>query len=1380
MSIARHHAEWLSLIEVSGPFLSMPVLLQVFPQGLDAHDPELSRLLRMAYDEWADNQAGARPDPAIHTQWLRFVLATVLEMPREVLAEGPALPSGLNAHIADENEILRPDMALLSPGERKPRLLIKLYPAQQDLDKPVAGQRWPASPATRMMELLRNTGVRLGLVTNGERWMLVDAPPNETTGFASWYAALWLEEPITLRAFHSLLKAQRFFGVPDNETLEAMLQESASNQQEVTDQLGYQVRRAVEVLVQALDRMDKDLNRTLLGNLKEEELYEAALTVMMRLVFLMSAEERDMLLLGEALYDQNYAISTLQATLREQADQHGEEVLERRHDAWSRLLAVFRVVYGGVEHQDLRLPAYGGHLFDPDRYPFLEGRTPGTTWYIHAAEPLTINNRTVLHLLEALQFLQVRVPGGGPAERRRLSFRALDVEQIGHVYEGLLDHTAQRATTHVLGLFGSREHETEVALEKLEALHAKDKAALLDFLEEQTGRSRNAIKNALANSPMPKRFSRDSLLAACDNDMALFERVLPFAGLLRTDTFGNPVVITADSVFVTQGSDRRSTGTHYTPRSLTEPIVKHTLDPLVYIGPAEGKPQEEWQLRSAAEILNLKVCDFAMGSGAFLVQACRYLSEKLVEAWESVAQSLPNKPGTLQTAPEGQASRGEASETLLASEAEERLVFAQRLVCERCLYGVDKNLIAVEMAKLSLWLITLSKNRPFTFLDHALRHGDSLLGVNLRQLTSWSMDDTRNDVKARQMVWIEPLIKDALDTALKLRRQIRTMLENDVRDIEAKARLLAEAEEAMELVKLGADLLIVTALCEPKDQALLQNTLHVEYMVLVSAYQEAREQKFTEAGKDDGRAAFRKLGEEVDKLFKDRRPFHWPLEFPEVFAVGVEEESGFAAIVSNPPFQGGKKITGALGTDYRDYLVEYLAQNKHGSADLCAYFLLRAGQLVRKGGHFGVLATNTIAQGDTREVGLDQLITKGWIISRAVPSRKWPGTANLEVAIVWLRRGDWHGPSSLDDKPVAGITSFLTVEGTTEGKPYTLLTNLGKSFQGSVVLGMGFVLEPEEAQILIAKDPRNKNILYPYLGGEDLNSRPDQSVSRWIINFHDWPLERSESYFDCMRIVQQKVKPERMKSNRKIYRDRWWQYAEKCPTLYTTIARMERVLVKAQVSKTWGWAFVPADIVFSHKIVVFAFNREAEFVVLQSTFHWNWCIQYGSTLRLDMSYTPTDCFETFPFPENMDSLEDIGKRYYEHRQSSMLTRKEGLTKTYNRFHDPQEVAEDIEQLRALHIEMDVAVARAYGWDDLELGHGFHETKQGLRYTISEEARREVLGRLLELNHERHAEEVAMGLHEKGARRGKGKRREQGNGPEQVGAQGEHNNLVLFE
>ena len=186
---------------------------------------------------------------------------------------------------------------------------------------------------------------------------------------------LWLEEPITLRAFRSLLSASRFFNVPDDQTLEALLTKSASNQQEVTDQLGYQVRRAVEVLIHSLDRADQDFGRELLAGVREEVLYESALTVMMRLVFLFCAEERELIPSKPfPVYEQNYSVSTISKQLRELADQHGEELLERRYDAWPRLLAAFRAVYGGLQHDDVHIPAYGGNLFNPDRFPFLEGR----------------------------------------------------------------------------------------------------------------------------------------------------------------------------------------------------------------------------------------------------------------------------------------------------------------------------------------------------------------------------------------------------------------------------------------------------------------------------------------------------------------------------------------------------------------------------------------------------------------------------------------------------------------------------------------------------------------------------------------------------------------------------------------------------------------------------------------------------------------------------------------------------------------------------------------------------------------------------------------------------------------------------------------------
>ncbi|MGH8500853.1 MAG: Eco57I restriction-modification methylase domain-containing protein, partial [Methylococcales bacterium] len=253
------------------------------------------------------------------------------------------------------------------------------------------------------------------------------------------------------------------------------------------------------------------------------------------------------------------------------------------------------------------------------------------------------------------------------------------------------------------------------------------------------------------------------------------------------------------------------------------------------------------------------------------------------------------------------------------------------------------------------------------------------------------------------------------------------------------------------------------------------------------------------------------LEETARQALNRQMTFHWPLEFPGVF----KEQGGFDAIVCNPPFIGGQKITGILGVEYRNFLVDHLANGRKGSADLSAYFFLQAQRLLRSGdnfdpGHFGMLATNTIAQGDTREVGLDQIVAGGGIIYRAVPSRPWPGAASLEVAEVWLRNGGkWRGQFLLEGKPVPGITPFLTKPGRATGKPYRLAANADKSFQGSIVLGMGFVLTPEEAQALIVKDKHNRDVLFPYLNGEDLNSRPDQSPSRWVINFKDWPLERS-------------------------------------------------------------------------------------------------------------------------------------------------------------------------------------------------------------------------------------------------------------------------------
>jgi hypothetical protein len=1333
VSITRHHNEWLSLVTISGPFLSLPVLAQAFPQGLDAHDAEHARRLRMAFVEWDTNQLGNRPDPAIHPAWIKLVLGETLGYDK-LLADGQEIPPTLKSEIVGCGEKVRPDFIVNDPVTSKARLLIQVYPRSQSLNKPLPRSASNLSPDTRMMQLLRDSGIRLGIVTNGDHWMLVNAPKNETTGYISWYANLWLEEPVTLRAFRTLLCADRFFNVPDAETLDlkdGLLDRSANDQQEVTDQLGYQVRKAVEVLIQALDKADQDHGGKLLTGVDEKILYESALTVMMRLVFLFCAEERGLIPnpADKELYDRFFAASTLRESLRIAADQYGEEILGLRYDAWTRLLTTFRAVYAGAKHDRLKIRAYGGSLFDPDRFPFLEGRKFHASWKNTEATPLPVSNRTVLHLLEALQVLRSRLPGGGAVEARKLSFRALDIEQIGHVYEGLLDHTAKRATDPVLGLAGTRDKEPEISLAELEKIATKGEKELLKFLKEETGRSESALKKGLNAEIEDQLISR--FRTACQ-DSDLWSRVKPFAGLVRLDAVDYPVVILPGSVFVTAGTDRRSSGTHYTPKSLTEPIVQYTLEPLVYIGPAEGLPKEQWTLRSAKELLALKICDMACGSGAFLVQACRYMAAQLLEAWKTVQQA---NPGTLRITPEGEPSTGQPGEMLIPDEPDERQAFALRIVAQRCLYGVDKNPLAAEMAKLSLWLLTLAKDKPFEFLDHAIRCGDSLVGIhNLDQLRKFNLDGKGED-NSLFLQFLDPKIKEAI----ALRRQITEMQANTVEDVEAQDRMLREANEKIDRLKCAADMLIAAEFTP--DSAADKRMARDDAAIKVAVH-----------FNDSDLPTFRR---ETQTALAGQVTFHWPLEFPEVMV----ERSGFDGFVGNPPFMGGSKITGQLGTEYRTYIVNQLTSGDKGKADLSGYFLLRASICIRSLGVLGLISTNSIAQGDNRRICLEALVDSVFTITRAYSDLHWPGLAGVTVAVLWIRSQDWKGKCVLNDSPVSGISSFLTPLDETSRQPNRLPKSIGLAFRGTEVKGQGFILEPAEAQRLLQQDSANMDVILPFLTGEDLNSRPDQSPSRFVINFHEWSLEKASQYHACFRIVTDLVKPFRDTITKQIHEPDYWKFWDKRIESYARISRLPRVLVRSEVGNMHSLAFSPTGIVFSNKIIVIGLSTSAAFACLQSSIHEEWSRRFGgAALRTDMCYSAKSCFETFPFPVKVleeyssrtqnTTLNDIGDSYYIHRQQVMHQRGDGLTKTYNRFHNLDESSNDIQKLRELHAEMDNAVAAAYGWNDFDLGHGFHETKQGVRYTISEPARREVLARLLRLNHERYSEEVKQGLHEK--------------------------------
>jgi hypothetical protein len=1301
--VAATHADWLGLLDTHGQFLTLPVLREAMPDGLDRTRPELRAEVR-------DRLAALTGDVAERTAWLEFLLRDVLGWGSRLRSD-VAVPAELAAPVPEHNLVLRPDYALVGPagagqtGERA-RVLVMRFPLGTDLTTRIPGEKWVASPIDRVARLCRATGVPIGVATDTNSLALVSAPIDKPVGYGIWPSELLGEEQGLLDSLISVLGAKRFFAVRADHQLETLLVESASKEHEVTTQLGKQVRRAVEMLVAALSRANNEHGGRLLAGVDPHAVYESAVTVMMRLVFLLYAEERHLLPLGDPLYDTNYAASTLREQLRTEADIVGDEPLELRATAWHRLLATFRAVHAGITHDQLRLPAYGGSLFDPDRFPFLEGRAADEPWRHHPAAPLPVDDATVLAALTALQVLEIR--DGGVTEARRLSFRTLDVEQIGHVYEGLLDHGATRVEEVAVGLVGKSGVEAEVPLATIENIAAADQDTLVTWLAQQTGKSTAAVEKALAT--LADADLTRLLHTACENDATVIARVLPYARLLRDDLRGLPMVFLPGSVYVTETTSRRDSGTEYTTKELADEIVQHALEPLVYaFGPGEGVPREQWRLKNSREILALRVADPAVGSGAVIVAACRYLADKLVEAW--VTEGTATVPDDL------------------ADDVDDLVIEARRAVADRCLYGVDRDPMAVEMAKLSIWLTTMARERPFSFLDHAFRAGDSLLGVtSLKQVEHLHVAPDRAAGQLRFVSELEARIK----AALAKREELEAIPVVTMRDAEAKARLNIEAEQAVHTVRVLADLVVGAALSTATaGPDLLDVRLTAQQGPVADALDTTVDPGLRRSGLEslqETADAWLNLGRPDGAPI--RRPLHWPIEFPEVFADG-----GFSALVGNPPFQGGQMITGALGTDMREYLVKHIA-GKKGSADLVAYFFLRAAALLRAGGSFGFIATKTIAEGKTREVGLDRLVADGAAIYRAVRSRPWPGTANLHVAQVWLQRPPARvAHAVLDGDIVPGITTQLRPRARVTGAPKKLPENGGQSFQGTIVLGMGFILGEEEAGELLTANANLLGVLKRFVNGEDVNNKPTGIGDRWVIDFGERDEDEARSYPELWQIVEDRVKPDRARKGGKDLKGiPFWRFLRPRPALYAALHGHQRVLVCSEVTKHLSFAWLPTGLVFSANLDVFPGADDYLFGVLQSGLHEAWARRYSAHLETRLKYSCGNAFETFVRPARTDEVAAAGRELYELRDRLRLERRLGLTNLYNLVHDSDVTDSEIDHLRTLHQRLDQAVTVGYGWTDVALEHDFHDTERGVRYGMSAIAREELLDRLLELNH----------------------------------------------
>src|SRR5262249_25572356 len=638
-----------------------------------------------------------------------------------------------------------------------------------------------------------------------------------------------------------------------------------------------------------------------------DEVYRALLTVILRLVFLLYAEERDMLPEDETFL-RYYSLAGLHERLREDAALF-PDTMDQRYGAWAQLLVLFRMIHAGAELGAIRLPKRHGVLFDPDRFPFLESRpATGAQQNCERIEPPLVPDGTIFRALEKLLIL----------DGERISYRALDVEQIGSVYETMMGFRLEAAPGRSIAVKAQKKQGAPTAVD-LEALLHESAGKRDKWLQERTDRKlTDKVKESVTGAT-----TTEDLHAA----------LLPVI-----DTAATPDLVPKGAMVLQPSEERRRSGSHYTPPALTEPIVRTTLEPILeqLLAP-EGRPPRP------SQILDLKVCDPAMGSGAFLVETCRQLGDALVEAWHAHGE-IPIIPPD-----------------------EDEVILARRLIAQRCLYGVDRNPVAVDLAKVSLWLVTLAREHALTFVDHALRHGDSLVGLSRKQIEAfhWEGDAPRFQAGFEAMKMREHVTKVA-----ELRQRIRGSDET-VSDLELRDHW-KEAQSELGKVRLFGDL-VLAAFFEgdkPKER-------------------ESKRRDYAKAVLTGEVERYRDCIDEWRRAEQPLAPFHWEIEFPEVFE---RENPGFDAFVGNPPFLGGTQISEVAGMTYFDWLVDAYPPCEH-HCDLVAYFFRRAFDLLRQGGCLGLIATNTIAQGDTREGGLLTILKAGGNIYSAKRRYKWPGLA---------------------------------------------------------------------------------------------------------------------------------------------------------------------------------------------------------------------------------------------------------------------------------------------------------------------------------------------------------------------------------------------------
>jgi len=868
----------------------------------------------------------------------------------------------------------------------------------------------------RTVEWLRKTDRRIALLTNARQWRIVHAGADHDA-FAEADVELWFEEGRPgpqVTALRALLAPAALTPprVGEPARLLAAIEATRRGQAELSADLGERVRRAVERLIQAhgpaLAALDPPVD--------PRHIYLAATRVVMRLVVVLFAEARDLLPRDHPAYHDSYGLGGLRESL-EASSGAGAERLRHRHGAWPRALALFRLIHDGSAHEALPVPRYGGGLFEPGSGgsddPTRRALAVFESACFDPASP-AMPDSEVHDVLGLLTRGRVRVRQGRASTwvEAPVDFSDLSSEYIGILYEGLLDYELHRAEGDDPVVFLELGDRPALPLSRLEVMEDRALAALVEKLKQKgksaiaegEGEGHDAGDDEDGSSEDEEGDAEDDEPA--DDDAMDSAPAVPDAGdddlrraaLARAHAWGRRaaaagklvpkprarsaearrtheaaldaaakrlvgrVVLPAEWFLVRFGGTRKGSGTFYTKPALAVPTTRRTLLPLAYDPPqdAEGRPDEKappstWTPKRPEEVLALKVCDPACGSGSFLVAALRFLTEALAASLHHHGRIAANGSKTLITLAEGRPDDGRLAVVLLprrpdAEDFESRLAAVlMRHVVERSIYGVDLDPLAVELCRLALWVETMDRELPFTFLDHKIKVGNSLVGCwfdRFRDYPALAFEREGGDkahgqgVHHAQGAWTKAIkefrnrhVKPALRAAI---------LGVSAEDIDRRlASIVGAQPETVHDDALAAHERLHSMAPQEVEERSRYYREHVQDNPALARLRQAFDTWcalwFWPADQLDTAPLPTNLLEPtdaaraiVDRLTREHRFFHWEIEFPDVFR---EAQSGFDAVVGNPPWEiqkpNSKEFFSNLDPLYRSYgKQEALARQK--------------------------------------------------------------------------------------------------------------------------------------------------------------------------------------------------------------------------------------------------------------------------------------------------------------------------------------------------------------------------------------------------------------------------------------------------------------------